>query len=885
MGVTTSCLQVDPKSPWTGSLRCSSCLQTSDVEVMISPSEQQDGEGLEGTSTSSSANAHGVSRCRTVRLLDSLPMCSIVGCSFEFLLEFAKIHIGLDLRGTRVKSNGSKLAKSHEEKGPQGPQNTARMTMGEVCNNIIKPLTKTKRGFIQAMASSGFQGLDTLAGPTPLDDESDSWDQEHYLSYADMCLSLNMRDCRGKCAFQKATHFVSHAWGYALCSFVSAISAWIDGLRPDDDREGIYLWIDAFVVNQHQTQNYPQEWWSSRFMQAVGEIGNTVLILEPWQEPVPLKRAWVIWELYCTTVTGARLHFALKPETMDSFQNALVESFEQVQTGLSKVDVSKSEAFHMSDQDMIHTEIKRTIGFTRLNELVQTRLMQWLVVQAKKYLTELQAVNSKTPKALENRFRLHDNLARMMREYGNVMEAELLFRSLLAELEDTRGKEHNSVLMCLNQLAVTLQKRGKPEEALNMHRDCLRRRQRSLGEEHADTLQSASNLAVLLSHKDGLTSEDFEEAKRYFEMAIAKRKVMLGSDHPSTLYTVSNLGRLLSYAPTPSMEYFKQAEGIHETAVVQLSMKIGHSHPLTLTAKYNQACDWQERTKLLIFNNESEEAERFLSKAVVAMQGVLQMRTEKLGEEHRDTIACANQLRVMKNFCMKEQASASWKELSLATYKEMRTADQFRKARLAVRKYGVFKVRDELIQDGWVDRDTGRLTTDMQPFNRYARIADGKMLQANMASEQLKLKHFQDRYVIVCNQAEADDHWDCQDPAWIGKASMSKRHVLLVLKDLHWEWFNVLTFGLASNLPAGLAMLEEMREAAHLWTSESPDWPPQERVGLYLQTYAHCTVPAFHLHIVDMDVRGPTFGVLDYKNLSVDDAISILREEIAAARG
>ena len=34
------------------------------------------------------------------------------------------------------------------------------------------------------------------------------------------------------------------------------------------------------------------------------------------------------------------------------------------------------------------------------------------------------------------------------------------------------------------------------------------------------------------------------------------------------------------------------------------------------------------------------------------------------------------------------------------------------------------------------------------------------------------------------------------------------------MKDLHWEWFNVLTFGLISGLPRGIAKLEEMREAA-----------------------------------------------------------------------
>merc|ERR1719183_2792398 len=104
-----------------------------------------------------------------------------------------------------------------------------------------------------------------------------------------------MLDSRGRHAFAGATHFVSHAWRYIFVPFVQALRCWLNTHNVCQDIT--YFWVDAFVVNQHQSQNYPQEWWSTRFMQAVGEIGNTILVLKPWHDPVQFRRAWVIWEL------------------------------------------------------------------------------------------------------------------------------------------------------------------------------------------------------------------------------------------------------------------------------------------------------------------------------------------------------------------------------------------------------------------------------------------------------------------------------------------------------------------------------------------------------------------------------------------------------------
>merc|ERR1711920_33739 len=98
-------------------------------------------------------------------------------------------------------------------------------------------------------------------------------------------------------------------------------------------------------------------------------------------------------------------------------------------------------------------------------------------------------------------------------------------------------------------------------------------------------------------------------------------------------------------------------------------------------------------------------------------------------------------------------------------------------------------------------------------FNVFARIAAGVMKQPTMVEAQSYLGKYQDEFAVACNRPECNDNWNNSSPAWVGKASMSKRHTLLIVKNLHWEWFNVITFGLISDLGAAYAKLNAMKEA------------------------------------------------------------------------
>ena len=139
------------------------------------------------------------------------------------------------------------------------------------------------------------------------------------------------------------------------------------------------------------------------------------------------------------------------------------------------------------------------------------------------------------------------------------------------------------------------------------------------------------------------------------------------------------------------------------------------------------------------------------------------------------------------------------------------------------------------------------------------------------------------RFLLACNRKEADEHWASDAEEWVGKASMAERHRFLLLKDLHWGWFNCLAFGIRGGaaLADAVATLEAMKEAALSYTRADGGWSTS--VGLYLHCYPLNSVQALHLHIVDLAAVGPTHAALAHKNLPIDAVLEVLRAEAAAA--
>eukprot|EP01048_Picozoa_sp_COSAG05_P006296 COSAG05_NODE_403_length_10204_cov_874.669372_6_plen_233_part_00 len=117
------------------------------------------------------------------------------------------------------------------------------------------------------------------------------------------------------------TVFLSHAWTYKFRNVITAIRNYVEALPARAPQP--FFWFDCFSIDEHATQSLTQGWWSTTFQDAIRDIGATLMVLSPWDNPLPLTRAWCLWELFSTHKVDATFHICLGPEEQRAFEHAI----------------------------------------------------------------------------------------------------------------------------------------------------------------------------------------------------------------------------------------------------------------------------------------------------------------------------------------------------------------------------------------------------------------------------------------------------------------------------------------------------------------------------------------------------------------------------------
>jgi len=454
---------------------------------------------------------------------------------------------------------------------------SSEMTTTEVCVNIVLPHTKNLQ--------CAYHELDL--------------DQK--------------RDSDGNPVLGKANYFCSHAWRYKFKNVVNALEMFCK--NKDCDPGKTYIWFDLFMNNQHKAPNLTYKWWSETFLEAIRSFGKVVLVLQPWTDPIPITRAWCLWEIFCTIDTESEFNVAMCEAEHRDFKERLVTKFEDIRLAISKIDARRADAWNKRDRDKIFEAVENSIGFSMLNEKVIGKMREWLLRAGEEHLNETKALRGEDCMETLNTCNC---LGKLYRDECNYIKAEKLNRRSLVGYVKLDGEDSEHACQAKNDLAFCLQQQQRFDEAIETHRSCLDSRMKLFGKEHKDTTQTMSNLATALRMKG-----DLEEAKTLFKQAVEFRNKTkdLGESHPATLYTVSQ------YALTLSEDGdFESAHDLHKQAIEGLQkffsqhMVTPRKHHLTLIAINNMGYhkwlkkDYDGALRLLLeawrgrLENEGEDA-------------------------------------------------------------------------------------------------------------------------------------------------------------------------------------------------------------------------------------------------------------------------------------
>ena len=227
-----------------------------------------------------------------------------------------------------------------------GESNLRGMTTAEVCEKIIMPETFSARS-----------------------------------SYCDILRSENHPGYG-----ESPTVFISHAHSYQFLDVVGALEY---HLRANIDT---VIWFDLFSINQHITTDWSFDWLSTTFKSAIGRFGRIIMVMSPWNNPLPFTRAWCVFEAYCASVTNSEFDIALSQNDEKQFlKDVRKGTKESINKMLTNIRSKNSQCTKEDDRQRIFAVIRNEVGFSELDSMVFERYRKWVIEIAEK---ALEACNS-----------------------------------------------------------------------------------------------------------------------------------------------------------------------------------------------------------------------------------------------------------------------------------------------------------------------------------------------------------------------------------------------------------------------------------------------------------------------------------------------------------
>ena len=496
-------------------------------------------------------------------------------------------------------------------------------TTTEICNEFVKPFTTG------SSRSCCFSRRGSSSG----------------ISYCEL-----LRQKKSHNISSVANVFISHAWGGIFLDLVDTLEYHFR------DEPNIFIWCDIFSNNQHDTAEKPFEWWCGTFRSAIKEFQRVVMVLAPWGNPIPLQRAWCLFEIYCAIDTNSRFEIAMTPPEREKFIQDMRIDAKVVTKMIGNINVERSQAWNQNDRDKIFQAVQ-TIdgGFATLNRLVFGLLESLVITEVKDALNDTEGQDETLILALaslysdQGQYELaeplymkcleidkiklgegHPNVLGSMNNLGLLYynqsqydKAEILFLQSLEMYKVYLNEDHPDAYRTMSNLAMLYCDQAKYEKAEPYFIKCLNHDVLILGEDHSDTITSMNNLASLY-----YCQERYDETEKLYLKCLELRRFKLGEDHPNTITSMQNLASL--YA---KKNRYNEAEPLLLQAFNIYKMKLGIDHPDTLRAMNNLGSLYAEQNKY------KEAEELFLQ--------CLNMRKIKLGYDHPLTLHSLSDLAIL----------------------------------------------------------------------------------------------------------------------------------------------------------------------------------------------------------------------------------------------
>ena len=324
-----------------------------------------------------------------------------------------------------------------------------------------------------------------------------------------------------------ATVFVSWHLGMKVSTLLDGMRRYLEQ-HPELPRSTKW-WVCDFVIRQGAAAKADV----ALLGECVRAVGHTVLIMESWRDPMPLKRAYCLKELYYTQASGARFAVVMSGAQRAALQLPLIADFDSIATQLSRVDVRTAECRKSKETLAVVGELEREVGLDECNRVVRGLLNGALAAQGKAMLAGLPVRDVRRPPLL-------NQVGRLLQDQGDLDGAAPLYREALRVRRATLGDRHEDTLISISNLGGLLHDQGDLDGARPLLQEALEVERATLGDRDPKTLSSINDLGALFQERG-----DMDGAAALYQEALKWRREALGDRHEDTLASMNNLGSLL----------------------------------------------------------------------------------------------------------------------------------------------------------------------------------------------------------------------------------------------------------------------------------------------------------------------------------------------------
>jgi tetratricopeptide (TPR) repeat protein len=361
-----------------------------------------------------------------------------------------------------------------------------------------------------------------------------------------------------------ADHFTSYVWSYEVVDELLASLQYtlLDKTKTDED---VFIWLDAFCVNQHMKSTaLTPEQLQQTFGESLKAIGSVVMVLVNWRDPSYSKRIWCVFEAFITKKCKSKVILAMSEEEEKSLVKAMIGHeihYYYLQKLFSSVDVETAKAQEPADEQAI-LQIIRKFGVSDVNAVILGNLKQWMVQGGDIALKSVGEDSEEAGNVCVARYYMYDSLG----EFNDALEWAARGLNIFIKVY---GPEHQKVATAYGNIAASLKILGRLDEALVANDKALAIRMKLWGKDHPNTISSRSWKAGILEAQGKL-----EEALVINSEVLESRKRVLGEDHIDTVGAMSHKGNCLR-----KLQQFDEALPLFNQAITITKRTLGENHP------------------------------------------------------------------------------------------------------------------------------------------------------------------------------------------------------------------------------------------------------------------------------------------------------------------